>query len=231
MNIGLTYTGSDKKHQFYKQWLQGEEEDIRVIRLSETADDENEIDNCDALVLSGGIDINPKLYGGDRDYPNKPQKWHDLRDSFESHVFRAALNHQIPMLGICRGLQLINVFFNGTLVQDLGAESGNKIHEGSPDKQHLVEIEQDSLLHRVTGVLSGTVNSAHHQAIDKLGKGLKINSKAPDGTIEGIEWLDREKKPFFLGIQWHAERMFLFDLQNDPLSASIRNHFINEIRR
>jgi putative glutamine amidotransferase len=61
MNIGLTYTGSDKKHQFYQQWLQGEEEDIRVIRLSETADDENEIDNCDALVLSGGIDINPKL--------------------------------------------------------------------------------------------------------------------------------------------------------------------------
>jgi putative glutamine amidotransferase len=230
LTIGLTYTGSDKKHQYYQQWLEGNDKNIQVIRLSEEINNDKDIKHCDALVLSGGIDINPKYYEGDPDYPNKPQEgWNDLRDNFESRLFRSALDLQLPVLGICRGLQLINVLLDGTLSQDLGDSKGNLIHEGSPDKQHPVETEKDSLLYNITGVSTGVVNSAHHQAINKLGKGLKINSRAPDGTIEGIEWADSTRKPFLLGIQWHAERMFVFNLQDSPFSANIRTRFINEI--
>lgn len=228
MKIGLTYTGSEKKHLNYHQWLQAGEKDIEIIKLSETQGNREEIDKCDALVLSGGIDINPALYGGDTNYDNKPPKWNDARDNFEANVFRSALERKIPVLGICRGLQLINVLLNGTLIQDLDA--GNKIHEGSPDKKHTVEIINDSLLHDITGLTSGTVNSAHHQAIGKLGEGLQINSKSAEGTIEGIEWLDKKDKSFLLGVQWHPERMFLFDLHNTPLAVKVRNQFINEIR-
>lgn len=228
MKIGLTYTGSDKKHNYYKQWLEGNDEDIHVIKLSEVENNATTINDCDALVLSGGIDINPELYRGKKEYPNKPERFNDQRDDLESSVFSNALERKIPVLGICRGLQLINVLLNGTLVQDLDA--GNKTHEGGPDKEHEIQIEKDSLLYQLTGTLSGAVNSAHHQAIDKLGDGLKINCRAADGTIEGIEWLDPKQKSFLLGIQWHAERMFFFNLQNSPLSAGIRNQFIQEIR-
>lgn len=228
MKIGLTYTGSDKKDQYYRQWLQGNDADIEVIRLSETENNAEVINKCDALVLSGGIDINPALYGGKTDYSNKPDQFNDSRDNLERRVFTSALKRQIPVLGICRGLQLINVLLNGTLVQDL--DGRNTTHEGGPDKKHEIKIEQGSQLHQITGTLSGAVNSAHHQAIDKLGDGLKINCRAADGTIEGIEWLDIEQKPFLLGIQWHAERMFLFDLHDSPLAANIRSRFIGEIR-
>ena len=228
MTIGLTYTGSDKKHNYYKQWLEGNDQDIHVIKLSETDNNAPAINDCDALVLSGGIDINPERYKGNKEYPNKPERFNDMRDDLESTVFARAIDRKIPVLGICRGLQLINVLLNGTLVQDL--DTGNKTHEGGPDKEHEIQIEKDSLLYKLTGTLSGAVNSAHHQAIDKLGDGLKISCRATDGTIEGIEWLDPKQKPFLLGIQWHAERMFFFNLQNSPLSAGIRNQFIQEIR-
>src|SRR5690349_24165916 len=129
---------------------------------------------------------------------------------------------------ISHHLQLINVLLNGTLVQDL--DQKNTTHEGGPDKLHEIQIEKESLLYDITKTPKGNVNSAHHQSIGKLGDGLKINCRATDGTIEGIEWSDPKDKSFLLGIQWHAERMFLFNLQNSPLSAGIRNQFIQEIR-
>lgn len=228
MNIGLTYTGREDKHQDYYQWLKGFDNDIVITRLSETLGNEKDIEQCDALVLSGGVDINPALYGGNPDYSNKPKQWNDPRDSFEAAIFMTALDRGIPVLGVCRGMQLINVLQNGTLIQDLG--TANKIHEGSPDKEHTIIVEKGSLLHSIAGADSGMVNSAHHQAIDKLGGGLKINSRSASGTIEGIEWSDKAGKPFLLGVQWHPERMYVFNLQDSPLSSNIRSRFINEVR-
>lgn len=231
MKIGLTYNGYEKKHQYYHQWVQGDDENIEVIRLSEKENNESKLATCDGLVLSGGIDINPRLYGGSPDYANRPKKWNDARDRFESKLFHDALDKNIPVFGICRGLQLMNVLLKGTLIQDLGIE-GDKIHEGSPrDKKHEIEIAQGTILHDITASPYGSVNSAHHQAIEKVGEGLRINSRSADGIIEGIEWFDQNKKPFIFGIQWHAERMFVFDLQNSPLCAAVRKRFINEIKK
>ena len=102
-------------------------------------------------------------------------------------------------------MQLINIALKGTLVQDLGDESGNCTHVGSPDKRHPVLIDRDSQLYKITRQTEGEINSAHHQAIDKLGEGLRRNCATSNGIIEGIEWSDSNRKPFLLGIQWHAE--------------------------
>ena len=227
MKIGLTYTGDSRKHGYYQQWLQGSDQ-IDVIRL----DGADEFTGLDGLVLSGGIDIHPDFYGGRYEYPHQPRDgWDRGRDQLEWTAFGLALEKQVPVLGVCRGLQLINVFMNGTLVQDLGDQALNPVHRGYPDKQHRVIVQHGALLQEITGIESGEVNSAHHQSIETLGKGLKVNARSEDGLIEGIEWSDPRKKPFMLAVQWHPERMFVFNLQDSPLSAGIRDRFIGEVHK
>lgn len=228
MKIGLTYTGNENKHLNYVNWLKGNDT-IEIIKLSTGDNNADAIKDCDALVLSGGIDIDPQLSGGQTDYTNKPDKWQPERDLFEKSLFEFALNNDMPVLGICRGLQLVNVLQGGSLVDDLSDLNEQHKKEGTTDKEHTVEIKENSLLNEIVKVNAGEVNSAHHQGIDKLGNDLMINSQAGDGTIEGIEWKDKTKKPFMLCVQWHPERMFQFP--DSPLSKNIRNRFIEEIKK
>jgi putative glutamine amidotransferase len=243
MKIGLTYTGSDEKHNNYARWLkEGEEgrpdqlspgEKIEVIKLSAEDDNLSMMDECDALVLSGGVDIHPSFYGGGEDYSagisKEPVKWKKERDQFEIAALERAWQQKKPVLGVCRGMQLINVVRGGTLVQDL--DEKDKTHQyQKKDMQHGVEVVQGSLLHGITGV-GGRVNSAHHQAIDQLGEGLRVNCRAEDGTIEGVEWADPADKPFMLAVQWHPERMFINGFRDRELYLNIRNRFIEEIKK
>lgn len=229
MKIGLTYTGTDEKHHNYVRWMQGNER-IEIVTLSAKINNFDEIKTCDALILSGGIDIHPKFYQAPLEYHNAPEKgWKEKRDLLEKTLFESALQQSIPILGICRGMQLINVVLKGTLIQDLGDKSLNPVHKGDPDKCHNVNIEEDTLLHDITNIETGKINSAHHQAIEKPGEGLKINCTADDGTVEGLEWADKSGKPFLLCVQWHPERMFKFQLEDSPLSKNIRDKFIEEI--
>jgi putative glutamine amidotransferase len=242
MKIGLTYTGSPGKHQNYANWLKGNQPEIEIITLSAPGDAEA-IKQCDALVLSGGVDIHPKLYGGDLQYPGRPAVWEEDRDLFERSALEFAMEHKLPVLGICRGLQLINVCFKGTLIQDLG-ETGDLTHEavGSQDKWHSVQVKEGTVLEAIAeggkmvrveddrrvGKVPGEkeINSAHHQAIDRLGEDLRVNCEAEDGTIEGIEWQEPAGKPFLLGVQWHPERM------NEPanaLTTKVRQVFLEHI--
>src|SRR5688572_10232501 len=115
MKIGLTYTGSDVKHESYLRWLK-ENEDIEIIKLSADDRNENAINECDALVLSGGVDIHPELYQGRLNYNESPPGgWRKDRDEFEKKMLESALEKKMPILGVCRGLQLINIFFGGSL--------------------------------------------------------------------------------------------------------------------
>lgn len=229
MKIGLTYTGYGEKHQNYVRWLKGNDAKVDVIKLTAEGD-ADAIAQCDALVLSGGVDIHPEMYDGDPAYPKKPKAWKKERDVFEQSLFEFALKHDMPVLGVCRGLQLINVCLNGTLIQDLG-DAGDETHEGVKeiDKQHPVRVVGGTLLHAIAGEAAGEVNSAHHQAIDKLGSGLRINCMAEDGTIEGIEWADPAGKSFLLGVQWHPERMFTNGLRDAAFYRAIRERLIAEI--
>ncbi|HTD93991.1 MAG TPA: gamma-glutamyl-gamma-aminobutyrate hydrolase family protein [Chitinophagaceae bacterium] len=234
MIIGLTYTGSREKQDNYLRWLNDSkvvpQGDLEIIEFSTERNNAGEMKKCDALLLSGGVDIEPALYGSSAGYENEPDVFDRERDLFEQVLFAESQYAKKPVLAVCRGMQLVNCILGGTLKQDLGI-IGNAAHkaEALTDREHGVNIERDTLLQSIAGERSARVNSAHHQALERIGKGLRVNCLADDGTVEGIEWAHPMDRPFFLGIQWHPERMFRFNLENSPLSASVRDRFMNEI--
>jgi putative glutamine amidotransferase len=160
----------------------------------------------DGLVLSGGPDLAPAAYDAEPHVElglTEP----DL-DAFEYAMAREALRQQLPILGICRGAQAINVARGGTLHQHLPDVVGDTVvHRQSEEglqATHSVEVMAESQLARVLGTTHLQVNSFHHQAIDVLGEGLQACAWASDGTIEGIE---DPMLPFLLAVQWHAETL------------------------
>lgn len=232
MKIGLTYTGSEKKHNNYINWLrEGNDQELEVITLSFANKNLKAIDNCDGVVFSGGIDIYPGFYGGFDGYLNAPSQFDQYRDEFEVAAFLKTQEKNIPALGICRGMQLINCIYGGSLVQDIGYEN-NLTHKAIniTDKQHAIVVEENSLLYTITDNVDVKVNSAHHQAIDRLSPSLIINARSADGIIEGVERKEKEGKPFLLGVQWHPERMFAFQLDKSPAAAGVRSCFMKEVK-
>jgi putative glutamine amidotransferase len=166
------------------------------------------LDRLSGVVLSGGPDMDPGTYGG-RYHPQLGPTEPDL-DHFELQVVQAALARRMPLLAICRGAQVLNVALGGDLYQHLPEDPGGTVEHrkrkaDDPDTAHEVEVEPDTILaealHR-----EGTchVNSFHHQAAHRIGRGLVPVARAPDGVIEGLELQDRD---FVLGVQWHAEAM------------------------
>jgi putative glutamine amidotransferase len=159
----------------------------------------------DGLVLSGGEDIDPSRYG----QPPHPALGETTpeRDAMEIHVLEDGVRRGLPVLAICRGIQLLNVARGGTLFQDLDAQRPGPIEhrqKATVDRMwHDVTIERGSLLAAAIGAASVEVNSFHHQGIDRLGRGLRAVAWAGDGLIEGVE--DTEGR-WILGVQWHPER-------------------------
>lgn len=231
MRIAITYTGTEEKHENYVRWVKGNDP-IEVLRISAADDNLHALSECDGLLLSGGVDMHPRFYGSEMlDYPNRPASFQEERDEFEMAAFEWALRHKLPILGVCRGMQLINCVLGGTMNQDLGPLNASHKAEASLDKIHPVQVESDTLLKQISGTEESPVNSAHHQSIGKVADTLRVNARATDGTIEGLEWKDKEtSSPFLLCIQWHPERMFKVGLENSVLSKNIRERFINEIR-
>ena len=164
------------------------------------------LDRVDGVCLSGGPDIHPAAYDAAPHLRLGPT-WREL-DRFELALAQAADARGLPILAICRGLQVLNVARGGTLHQhlpDVGDESiVHRQTEAAGAATHLVSIEAGSRLGRMAASPELMVNSFHHQAIDRLGHNLVITACAPDGTIEGIEAIDR---PFVVGVQWHAESL------------------------
>ncbi|HEY0073693.1 MAG TPA: gamma-glutamyl-gamma-aminobutyrate hydrolase family protein [Abditibacteriaceae bacterium] len=171
---------------------------------------------ADGLLLTGGGDILSLNYGEE---PHLTSAWQDpTRDANEIALTRVALEKGIPILGICRGLQLLNVALGGTLIQDIPSQVPNSIkHYGAgltTTLLHSIDIEPDSLLHQVLGNGKMAVNSYHHQAAKDVAPGLKINSRAKDGVIEGLE--SSEGKPV-LSVQFHPEEIADVYPQFQPL--------------
>jgi putative glutamine amidotransferase len=166
----------------------------------------------DGVVLSGGPDLAPAAY--DAHPHSELGATEPGLDAFEYAVAREALRLKLPILGICRGAQTLNVARGGTLHQHLPDVLGDVIaHRQSEDGRrptHLVDVLPDSRLAEVLGVTRLSVNSFHHQAVDRLGTGLRACAWAPDGTIEGIE---DYALPFVLAVQWHAETLVNFPAQ------------------
>jgi len=165
---------------------------------------------CQGLVITGGaFDIAPQRYG------EEPRascgRLNPARTDFEWSLCEAALAGRIPVLGVCGGMQLMNVVRGGTLHQDLGEVPGAARHEQPPPRDlpsHDVEIVAGSLLARLAGRQRLAVNSTHHQAVRDAGAGVLVAARAPDGVVEAIELPDL---PFALGVQWHPERALRHD--------------------
>tara|TARA_B110000008_G_scaffold44074_1_gene41831 strand:- start:827 stop:1528 length:702 start_codon:yes stop_codon:yes gene_type:complete len=165
------------------------------------------ISKFDALIISGGGDINPNVYG--QDINDKTTRISDQRDLTELGLLKSAEKNNIKTLAICRGNQLLNVYKKGTLYQDLNDAGFTDIKHDKPFEDarshiHDIEINNDSKLYSLFQKTTISVNSIHHQGIDLLGKDLKITAKSSDGVIEGIETTNQWEA---IGIQWHPENM------------------------
>lgn len=227
MKIGITYTGRDDKHANYVNWIKGGDHSIDIVKLApgEKAD----VTALDGVVLSGGVDIHPSYFNGEENYQHMPSKFWKERDDFEFNIFKTSVANKTPVLGVCRGLQLINVAQGGTLIQDL--DRLNEVHRDTrEDKRHVVRVENNSMLSDIVKEHSGVVNSAHHQSIKSVGDNLIANSYADDGTIEGIEWKKKDGLPFMLAVQWHPERMDKAGIMDSPFSKNIRDYFLTAVR-
>lgn len=175
---------------------------------------------CDHLLLPGGGDIHPSWFGqidhGSRQInPGLDNAQFALLDSF--------VKKGMPVLGICRGIQLINVYFGGDIIQDLPTSSAHQYQDG--DRQHPVYSTPGSLLHKLYGNTC-MVNSAHHQGCGRVGRELIVTQTAPDGVIEGLE---HTEKPI-LGVQWHPERTgFSFWHPGIADGAKIIRYFLEQM--
>ena len=157
------------------------------------------LDLLDGLMLAGGSDVDPASYGARPD-PETRGSWPE-RDRFELALAHAALERDMPVLGICRGMQLLNVACGGTLVQHLPDVERHR-HTPGAYADHDVRLSEGSLAARAVGAQAAAVKSHHHQGLDELGEGLTAVGWAPDDTVEAIELPD---KPYALGVLWHPE--------------------------
>lgn len=168
------------------------------------------VDRLDGLIVTGGQDVHPARWGGTSEVdPSVDPRWdhdaHDAeRDSYEGALISAGVDAGIPVLGVCRGHQLLNVVFGGTLIEHLAdgpiTHSTRHAAPTDGDPPHVVEFAAGSVLHEVYG-RRRVVNSWHHQAVDRLGRGLRATGRTPDGVIESVALGDRP----VVGVQWHPE--------------------------
>ena len=179
---------------------------LPVVLVPGAAEDAGEqLGHVDALLLTGGADVEPSLYG-EEPHPTVTDTL-PRRDAFEIALVREALRRDLPILAICRGHQVLNVATGGTLVQDIPSEiSGSGNHDPDVPRwtiAHEVQLQPGSRLRQILGKDQVSVNSFHHQAIKGLGQGLVVSARSTgDGVIEGVEMPGR---PFVVGVQWHPE--------------------------
>lgn len=184
---------------------------------------------CDGLIITGGTDINPAWYDQEEDSLRCMTIDH-YRDTLEMRLIDSALAWKMPILGICRGHQMLNVYFGGSLIIDLPSDYDTLVSHRCPDFNtcfHPVTLADGSLIAELAGQTAGTVNSNHHQGIKNLAPALKIVAFTEDSLPEAVEWNEPAGKTFLMGVQWHPER-----LGNDnPLSKEIGMRFLRECRK
>lgn len=211
----------------YENWLRKIDSSVVIVDLygMETQEAVKRTGDASGLLLTGGSDIHPSRYGRNEFLPycrNIDEK----RDELELAVIEEAFEKKIPVLGICRGQQVLNVAFKGNLYPDIAEFFKSSVpHSGTEDVYHRLNIKENTLLFRMTGVNTEIVNSSHHQAIDKLAKGFAAVAYGPDFIIEATE-AELPVHPFCIGVQWHPERM---DFSN-PLSWKLGVKFLERAK-
>lgn len=183
-----------------------------------------EFESCTAYVISGGSDINPKLYGQTNQFSVNIDS---QRDAMEMKIIEHALQYGKPLLGICRGAQLINVALGGTLYQNLSDNFEGFTHNiglfKRLTKRKRINISPDSRLFSIINTNSISVNSIHHQGIHQLGENLVATSLDDFGIIQSIESIDKQQ--FLIGLQWHPELMLYSGIHRSVFKAFVKSDF------
>ena len=177
------------------------------------------LDMVDGLLISGGNDVSPEMYGSDE---NKCGILDRNRDTMEKRLLEKALEKDMPVLGICRGVQLMNAALGGTLHQDLPSEGYLNHTIVDYDRNvvtHTVEVKNGTLLESIIGAGEVGVNSFHHQAIDKLAPGLAAAAVSKEGIVESVYM---PGKKFVLAVQWHPEMMYDSEVQQKIFATFVR---------
>lgn len=223
----LTYVENDMVNFFSNK-------DLMPILIPDLSDEKlgKYLDNVSGLVLQGGSDVSPLSYGEEGIKDNKwPGDKH--RDDYELRLIKLALDRNLPILGICRGFQILNTYFKGTLYQDLNTQTDTKVkHRDAIEYDsvnHSVDLKDDALLKKVYKKEKIQINSVHHQGVKELGKNLVWEATSTDdGLCEAFRYDDMEKH-WIWGVQWHPE--FTFNLK-DQLDSSepILNEFIKQLK-
>ena len=218
-----------KMQNYYKAVETAGGEPVPVSLVLPPAELERLARTLDAVVLPGSpADVDPAGYGAPRHAQCADPDPERERTDFAllDHAFAA----NKPVLAICYGVQSLNVYLKGTLVQDIPSELGTKIRHnkdglpaGAGDRRHKVSIEPGSRLAALAGSTSAEVNSSHHQAILAPGRNLRVTAHAPDGVVEAVEWTGNGN--WVVGVQWHPERMF-----GDALAATLFRELIAAVR-
>lgn len=192
----LTYR-EPKKAEPYADALR----DAGVEPVLVAPDSARRLDGLEGLLLSGGTDLNPRLYGSAPQPEDEPAD--DERDALEAGLLAEALEADLPILAICRGMQLCNVAHGGTLIQHLNSPI-HRVKGGDPAAAvHQIDVEGGTRLAAILGEGVHGVNSRHHQAVGRIGKGLRVTARSiPDGVVEAME---RDDRRFVVAVQWHPE--------------------------
>ncbi len=193
---------------------------ILLPSMSESESMKNMLSAIDGLLLSGGDDPDPAYWSEENLYPQAVI--HPLRDAAEFALLQAALDTELPIFGICRGMQLLNIALGGGLYQDSSLfpqASKHRSAEGETELFHIVRFAKQSRLHKLAGQAELSVNSRHHQLLGKIGDGLRVTATAPDGCAEAIEATDPAR--YRLGVQWHPESSL-----SDKFSCRLFSDFV-----
>lgn len=227
MKIGLSYDQGKPAYRLYVGALlaaaaEAGIEDLEIAWLAGAAQplDREALDEIDGVVLTGGADVEPHRYGASD--PQALCSTFPGRDDADFKILESALERRLPILAICRGMQLLNVHLGGTLVLDLD----DPAHDLDDTERHSVHLEAGSALHRLAGERTGEVSSSHHQAVAELGRGLKAVAHHADGTIEAIEWTVPMRKSWLVAVQWHPEHMSL----EEPLGGAVLRGFLEAVQ-
>lgn len=204
--------------------------EVEVVKISNSTFDKGVVASCHGVLLSGGEDVHPRFYNRPELYPYcYADDVNETRDEVEIKLLEYTEQNKIPVLGICRGLQIANVFFGGSLIADIptwGKYNHSKLKDDS-DRYHYVQLDPNSWIYSIVGETSGMINSNHHQSADLIGSGLIVSAFSPDGVVEAIERKDPEAGAFLCLVQWHPERM---KHANSSFVINIRKAFVDASR-
>ncbi len=225
--IGITSSMSDDyikmKRTYFDAILEAGGIPVFMPHNGGAADAEKFLALCDGVLFAGGADVDPKHYGEDIAFDNVEVT--PLRDDFELALADLIKNDSRPVLGICRGEQLLNVAFGGSLYQHI---DNHKQTEPGTKNLRAARVVEGTLLHKLAGVTEIKTNSFHHQAVKDVAPGFVASAFAEDGTVEAIEPEDQlDSSRFFLAVQWHPEIFF----RTDETAKNIFAAFINAARK